>query len=522
MLLGALAAAAVLRYLGADLGNRQLAVLGATFALQRWPILIFVLLGIGVACLGAWIPALEASRRAPALALKAGDVEPMLTHLPTTVPALALIGSGAIIAWLPPVRGVPVPGYLAIAALLSGSLLLVPALMHAFTAALPRTGRVELDSAVAQLQGAAGLATVSLASIIVSFSLMVAMAIMVHSFRESFDVWLVKLLPADLQLRTGVGSDTGAISIDEQNRIAALAGVSRSEFRRVRQLWLRPDREPVTLIARDITLSSAADALPLVRAAATPIPAAAQPAWISESVQDLYGYRAGDRIEVPLAGRAAPFFVAGVWRDYAHPGGALVIARSAYIAATGDRAATEGSIWSGPHTSAAALKAAIRTTLGGSDALEMLTTAQLRQRSLTLFDRAFAITYALEAIAVIIGLVGVSVAASSTALARRAQFGMLRHIGMLRRQVQAMLASESVIMSTLAVLYGLLLGAALSLVLVYVINRQSFNWSIDLAVPWLQLGGLSLALIVASALTALWSGRAAMSQDAIRAVREDW
>ncbi|HEY4973285.1 MAG TPA: hypothetical protein VII41_06730, partial [Steroidobacteraceae bacterium] len=69
---------------------------------------------------------------------------------------------------------------------------------------------------------------------------------------------------------------------------------------------------------------------------------------------------------------------------------------------------------------------------------------------------------------------------------------------------------------------GLLLGFGLSLILVYVVNRQSFNWSIELAVPWRQLAALSLALIIAAALTALWSGRAAMGQDAIRAVREDW
>jgi putative ABC transport system permease protein len=99
---------------------------------------------------------------------------------------------------------------------------------------------------------------------------------------------------------------------------------------------------------------------------------------------------------------------------------------------------------------------------------------------------------------------------------------MLRHIGMLRRQVLAMLATEGVLLSTLAVLYGLLLGGALSVILVFVINRQSFHWSIDLAIPWSQLGVLAAALIAASAVTALWSGRAAMSQDAIRAVREDW
>ena len=93
---------------------------------------------------------------------------------------------------------------------------------------------------------------------------------------------------------------------------------------------------------------------------------------------------------------------------------------------------------------------------------------------------------------------------------------------MLRRQVLATLAIEGVIMSALSVIYGLLLGTALSLILVYVIDRQSFNWSIDLAIPWRQLGTLSAALIAASALTALWSGRAATSQAAVRAVREDW
>ena len=125
-------------------------------------------------------------------------------------------------------------------------------------------------------------------------------------------------------------------------------------------------------------------------------------------------------------------------------------------------------------------------------------------------------------IAVLIGLAGISFAASSTALARRAEFGMLRHIGMLRRQVIGMLASEGALMSIFGVAYGLILGAALSLVLVYVVNRQSFNWSIDFAVPAWQLIVLSATLIGAAAVTAIWSGRTAMNQDAVRAVREDW
>jgi putative ABC transport system permease protein len=78
------------------------------------------------------------------------------------------------------------------------------------------------------------------------------------------------------------------------------------------------------------------------------------------------------------------------------------------------------------------------------------------------------------------------------------------------------------LLSLFGVTYGLGLGAVLSLVLVYVINRQSFNWSIDLAVPWWQLAALSAVLVLAAALTAVWSGRAALGADAVRAVREDW
>jgi putative ABC transport system permease protein len=259
-----------------------------------------------------------------------------------------------------------------------------------------------------------------------------------------------------------------------------------------------------------------------VREAPQPLPDGVLPAWISEPVQDLYHLQAGDRLQLPLDGRVQSLFIAGVWRDYARPAGAIVIARAAYIAATGDLSANEGSLWRRPQVTSVALEAAVRTALNIGDALDLTSSGELRAYSLMLFDRAFAITYALEGVAVAIGLIGVGVTASSNALARRAQFGVLRHIGMLRRQVLAMLAIEGAIMSALSALYGLLLGFGLSLILVYVVNRQSFNWSIDLAVPWRQLGILSSALIIAAALTALWSGRAAMSQDALRAVREDW
>jgi putative ABC transport system permease protein len=517
--MGALAAAAILKYLTADLGNGQLRTVGATLSAAPVQMSAFFLIGIIVAGIGAWAPARNAARQPPARALKGGDGDYHAAARTSWRSGLALILSGAAVAWLPPVGGLPVFGYAAIAALLLGAVLLVPVVTMRGLGLAPRTHRVVFDTAVSQLRENVALSALSLASIIVSFSLMVAMAIMIYSFRISFDHWLVKLLPADMQLREPFGNDTAFWSKQDQAKLRATPGVSRAEFRRTRQVLLDPARAPVTLIARGASDAETAAQLPLIR---TGPAAPSSNAWISEALQDLYGYKVGDRLAIPLAGRPQPFQIAGVWRDYARLSGSIVISMPTYTAATGDDTANEGSIWLTPGTEASAAEKSLRLSLGNGDALEITGSTALRERSLQIFDRAFAITYALEVIAVLIGLTGVSFAASSTALARRAEFGMLRHLGMLRRQIIGMLADEGLLTSAFGVVYGLGLGMILSLVLVYVVNRQSFNWSIDLAVPGWQLAVLSVVLIGAAACTAIWSGRSALSQDAVRAVREDW
>lgn len=521
VILGVLIAAAILKFLTADLGNGQLRAVGASLRAAPLQLLAFLAIGIAVAGVGAWVPARNAARQAPARALKGGDGDYQTTARASWRSGLGLLLLGAALAWLPPIGGLPVFGYTSIAALLLGAVLLVPVVTLRGLGLAPRTRRIVLDTAVAQLRENVGLSALSLASIIVSFSLMVAMAIMIHSFRVSFDQWLGKLLPADLQLREPFGNDTAFWSSAEQAKLTAIPGIARIEFRRIRRLLLDPKRAPVTLIARGASEDQTAAELPLVQSAKAPHPQSPS-VFISEALQDLYGYKVGDAIALPLAGRIQPFTVAGVWRDYARLSGSIVISRRDYQAASGDTDANEGSIWLNPGVEAASMEKLLRSQLDGGDAAEITTTVALHEKSLQIFDRAFAITYALEVIAVIIGLTGVSLAASSTALARRAEFGMLRHIGMLRRQIVCMLADEGVLTSAFGVIYGLVLGLALSLVLVYVINRQSFNWSIDLSVPTPLLALLSLALISAAAVTAVISGRAALSQDAVRAVREDW
>jgi putative ABC transport system permease protein len=150
------------------------------------------------------------------------------------------------------------------------------------------------------------------------------------------------------------------------------------------------------------------------------------------------------------------------------------------------------------------------------------TPGELRSLSLAAFDRTFAVTYALEAAAVLIGLVGLSAALVAQTLARSREFGMLRHVGMTRRQLGAMLAIEGATLAGIGVASGSTLGFVISLILVHVVNRQSFHWGMDLHVPSTALAALAVTLVALAIVTARASARSATSIGAVRAVREDW
>jgi putative ABC transport system permease protein len=520
--LGFAIATFVVRSFGGDLGGGYFE--SSALVLEFPPLagLAFFALGTAFALAGAWAPAREAAMRAPARALKAGDVEPVLDRLRSPWPALALIAAGTSVAFLPAIGGVPVFGYVAITLLLFGGVMLVPRFNAFVTARVPQSGYVAFDVGLAQLRGSAGQSAVSLATVIVSFSLMVAMAVMVYSFRDSFVRWLDEVVPADVILRASSGSDTAYWTPDVQARLRATPGAARFDFHRVQSVLLAPDRPPVAIIARKIDAANAGRTLPLIEANPAIVRADGANGWISEAVADLYRVRVGDTLPLPLAGRARPIVVAGIWRDYARSFGSVVVDLDWYVAQTGDRVVTEADVWLERGAKAEEVIDALRARLPDGRDEEILTSGGLRELSLRIFDRAFAITYALEAIAVVIGLVGIGFAASSSALARRGEFAMLRHVGLRRVEVVRMLAAEGTLTGVVGVVYGLALGFVLSLVLVYVVNRQSFNWSFDLAVPWVQLGALCVVLVAAAAITATISGRAAVRGDVVRAVREDW
>ncbi len=509
----------LLAVLGGDLGAGYFAGLRPTLHFQPEVTTIYVVLGMLAGIVGAWLPAREAASVSPAQALKAGDEAALLGGRGHPALGLAMLATSIAATLIPPMNGLPVGGYLSIACLLAGNVMLLPTLASFIARILPERGPVSARLAAARLGAVPGHAVVAAAGVLTSVALAVAMAIMVASFRNSVDQWLTQVLPADLYLRTGDVRSGSLLDETLQARIAAAPGVASVSFTRHDSLRLGVGKAPVALLARPV--SADGHELPLV-GRAKPEASSDEPAiWISEAMQDLFGWQPGQRVQIPLAGQPVWTHVAGVWRDYSRQTGAVLIDLADYRRLTGDPLANDAAITVAPGITTQELGDRL-LALAAPGVLQLSHPGEIRAISLRIFDRTFAVTYLLEAVAVVIGLAGVAASFAALAAARRREFGMLRHLGLTRRQIAWMLAQEGALAAGVGVAAGLLSGGAIGLVLIEVVNRQSFHWSMDLHVPWASLALFACVMVALAALAAVAAGRQAMRQDAVLAVREDW
>jgi putative ABC transport system permease protein len=515
---GLLLAHVALRLFSSELGGGFFAGIEPRLAYDWLALAVFCALGICAGAAGALLPALEAAARPPALALKAGDDATVMQHRPPSWIGVALLIAGLLLMLPPPVAGLPLAGFASIALLLLGALALLPAMLESITRRVPMPARTIPQLAWQQLRGMPGYAVSGLATVIVSFSLVAAMAIMVQSFRSSLDHWLAGVLEADLYLRAP-GGLMARLPDGLPEKIEALSGVRRAERLRFQSVLLDRDQGAVTLISRKLD-ETTLRALTVVDRYRGSAPQGLPPVWVSEAMVGIFDAKPGKTFVLPLGGRAVEVFVAGVWRDYARTWGAVVIDESDYMRLTQDREVNDLALTLTDLGQIRQVRNAIRVLPGG-DRLEIAESAEIRKLSLTIFDRTFAVTYALEFAALLVGLAGISAHFSALAFARRREFGMLRHLGFQRRDIGRLLAMEGATIGIVGAAMGIVLGFAISLVLIYVVNRQSFHWGMELHPPWLALLALSASLIALAAFAARLSGRMAMTRDAVLAVKED-
>ncbi|SFP21465.1 FtsX-like permease family protein [Variovorax sp. 770b2] len=543
--LGTALAAFALRVLGGDLGGGYFEGVAPKLHWSGGAALLYGGLGVAAALVGGWWPARAAQALPEAQTLKGLGAAP--TQSRSHWLALGLIALSAALANIPAIGGIPVAAYVSVACLLVGGITALPWLIALLydRIAPAFAERVLPMLAIERARRMRGTAAVAVSGVVASLSLAVALTVMVASFRDSVTHWLDVVLPADLYVRAtsgGRGGNSGGTSSTDTatfppafvQALAQLPGVARTGTLRTQSLQLDASQPAVTLIARSLE-GSASQSLPLV-GAALPVPSGQIGIYVSEPMVELYGAKPGTAfapLAAALSATALPtkvantFFVAGVWRDYARQFGAVTMDARDYARITGQRDVSDISLWLAPGASEGAVQAAVRALAarqgGGSpDSVEIASVGQIRATSLRIFDRSFAVTYWLQAVAIAIGLFGIAASFSAQVLARRKEFGLLAHLGFTRRQVLAVVAGEGAAWTAIGAVAGLVLGLAVSVVLVKVVNPQSFHWTMDLLVPWTRLIALCGAVVVAGTVTAWLAGRAAAGKDVVLAVKEDW
>ncbi|MDZ4253319.1 MAG: ABC transporter permease, partial [Sulfuritalea sp.] len=302
-----------------------------------------------------------------------------------------------------------------------------------------------------------------------------------------------------------------------QSRVAALDQPA-TPFARIERtahgaLSLDPQRPAVVLLVREMRRADAAARLPF----SGPVVAVAADrvaVWISEPMQELYRLTPGQTLRLPLLGREVDTVVGGVWRDYSRQFGAVVIASDDYLALGGRFEVSDLALWPRRGEEAAA-KAWLAAHAAGYG-LDIAESSEIRALSLSIFDKSFAVTYALEAAAMLIGLFGLAVTLAASVWLRARELATLSALGFDRAMLTRAVMFEGALIAGIGLGIGLACGIAIGAILTHVVNPQAFHWRMELTIPWLQvLLGAALTLaagVVASRFAARLATRLPAAQ----------
>jgi len=494
-------------------------------------VILALLVGVGVAVMSALAPTREASLVPPTEAMARGLREYTIRVERTRDAGIALVLSvaGALAARLPALGGKPIFGYLSALLLIGASALSIPALVYWITSIASTTLRrfmgVEAMLASRSLAGSLRRTSVLVGALSTAIAMMTSVGIMVGSFRQTVITWMDSQLPADLYLRPA--GDPSAdrhptISLDLTDRIAKLPGVQ--SVSRFRAYEIEYQGLPVTLGSADTSESRYYRSSGfLSRRPATDVLRellSSDAAIVSEPFANKHHVKAGDFVTLPLGEKLVKFRIVDVFYDYANERGYVIVDRSTMLRYLPDPAASNIAVYLAPSAHLETTRDEIKQAAANREVL-IFSNRDIRREAIRIFDQTFAITYALEAIAVLVAVVGIAGALMSIVIDRRREFGLLRFLGAATSQVRKLILVEAGLIGLLANIAGLVLGALLSLVLIFVINKQSFGWTIQFHWPVkVLLAALSLVYL-ATILAGIYPARTAQRLNPIEVVHEE-
>lgn len=485
--------------------------------------------GAVVALLSAFAPAREAMDVPPTEAMSRGAHEhyARLRWRRSLAWSVMLAMLATVASQTGPLDGKPIGGYVAALLAVGAAALAAPAVVLLVNRAARFVVSRRVESLLAGRSLAASLSRTSVvvAALATAIAMMASVGIMVASFRETVTLWLDTQLRADLYVspagRTAAGefpplpiltpailsSTPGVAAVDlfhaldfhYQGERATLGAGNLEIVRRYGRLRFLPGED------RDEILRS--------------LPGQAR-AIVSEPFANKHGVRAGDRLTLPLGSRNVAVTVAGIYYEYSSSQGFVLLDRSTLLKYLPGQPATNAAVYLKPGVDATAVQRDMQRRLAGIGVAVGLNQS-LRRNAIAIFDRTFAITWALEAVAIVVAMLGAANSLLALVLDRRRELGLLRYLGASANQVRGMILVEAGFLGLLAAAVGLALGFALSLLLIFVVNKQSFGWTIQFHPPVDLLAGALLLVWCVTVLAGLYPARVAARLNPIDVIHEE-
>jgi putative ABC transport system permease protein len=344
------------------------------------------------------------------------------------------------------------------------------------------------------------------------------MVILVASFDKTVRGWVQRSLQADLYLASDAGQSASARGRITSATVAALR--ADPTVVELSQLAVYP----IVLDGVETQLHGASLALvperidlawveqPADRTVFDPARNAGL-ALVSESFSERFQRNVGDVVRLPTPAGLRDVRIAGIFADYGNERGSILVDRSHVQKWFADDSVTNVSLWLGEGADPDTVRAELTRRY---PALSVYTNARLRQEILRIFRQTFAITYALELVGIFVAVIGLALTLTSVLLDRRDELTTLRALGFSRREMAVSTAIEGGAIAAAASLGGLMLSLALGWLLIFVINKQSFGWTLGFALPWGTLGLLAAVVVASGVAVGASAGRWAAALPADR------
>ncbi|HEV8431999.1 MAG TPA: FtsX-like permease family protein [Thermoanaerobaculia bacterium] len=531
--LGDALAAGILSLIGRTVNALYVTSRPEAIALTPDVIALGVAVGVVLSVLSAIAPSIEAARIRPASMIRG------LSSVAAILPAKRagrIAGStlsfviAALATGIPPVRGIAVAGYLSVLFVVAGFSMLAPSIVRAIAAVAAGPFRrmfgIVGQLAARSLHASLRRTAIATAALALATGMMVAVALMVGSFRVTVNTWIDQTVRSDLWLRPAKGLTNADVALfpprilDDLRKVDFVGAADPVHGRDIiyRDAY-------VTVGSGDTRVAADFGNIPMVT------PRRPKPAldemirihgvFVSESFSLKFDKGVGDTLTLPTAHGPRTYKICGIYRDYSNDRGVVFMNRPDYIAAYDDDKINTVVIYLKPNVDREVARRRLEALFGPKYGAFTVTNAAIRREVMNIFDQTFLITYALLGVAIVVAVLGIINTLSALILERTRELALLRVAGMSLRELRTMLLLESALLGIAATVTGVVMGYALSWILINVINKQSFGWTIAFHTP-VALIAASLAItFAASVLAGLVPARLASRIDLASAIKTE-